>query len=103
MSRRLAAAIRFLPAEEGGFRRDPQIGVRPLIRVAEILTSCVVTATGVEASFERGREYEVTLEVLFWDEYCHLFRDGMVIELYDGSRCVGRGRFLEPIALPPRS
>jgi hypothetical protein len=68
-------------------------GVRPHLKVGEVFTSCVVRSEAV-AQFQLGVEYDVTLEILFWDEYGYLFREDMDVELFEGSRLVARGKFL---------
>jgi hypothetical protein len=72
-------------------------GVHPQIKVGdEGFTSCVVRSRNSdEEVFEPGRQYEVTLELMFWAEYGRLVREDLPIELFEGSRLVARGEFVQ--------
>ncbi len=63
------ARIRFLSPSEGGRSTPAVSGVRPHLKLNEILTSCVVRSTGAGEVFELGVEYDVTIEIVFWNEY----------------------------------
>ena len=68
--------------------------MRPLLQVGAIFTSCIVQPKLATELFEPGKEYEVTIEVVFWDEYGWLFFNGMPVALFDGSRLVASIPFL---------
>ena len=93
MSKTFHARIRFLPTSEGGRLTPPMSGVRPLLKIDDVFTSCIVRSSGA-TTFELGVDYDVTLEVVFWEEYGHLFRADLPVELFEGSRLVARGVFL---------
>ncbi|MGC4119355.1 MAG: hypothetical protein QM765_33275 [Myxococcales bacterium] len=77
----------------------PASGYRPALKVGDVFTSCAVHAQDDTEVFEPGRTYNVLLEVLFWDEYRDRFTKDLQVELFEGSRCVGRGSFSEPPAV----
>jgi len=95
MSRKIAAKIRFLPHEEGGFSRPPLPGVRPQLRLGDVFTSCIVCPKKQLERFEQGMDHDVILEVMFWDRYKELMPKDLSVRLYDGSRLVATGVFLE--------
>jgi hypothetical protein len=98
MSRTLAARVRFLRPEEGGFSRPPLAGVQPLLRIGSVFTSTIVRPLDPEVlEFEFGRDYHVSIEVRFWEDYGHLMQEGMPVQLFDGKRQIGEGAFLDPI------
>lgn len=70
----------FLPTSEGGSSKQALPGIRSHLKLG-----------GSEASFEFGQPYDVTLEVLFWDEYGHLFNPDEETVLFDGNRVIARG------------
>jgi hypothetical protein len=98
VSKILTARIRFLGPGRGGIPWVPRSGVRPLLRVGNAYTSTVVWTVTGESAFELERDYDVALEVMFWEEYSEQFVEGMSVELFDGSRKVAEGVFLEPVA-----
>jgi hypothetical protein len=61
------------------------------------MTSCIVRLADGKETMDQGRALEVTIEVLFWNQCSHLFKNGMVVELCEGSRMVARGHFLENV------
>jgi hypothetical protein len=69
-------------------------GIRPHLRLGNVLTSCVVQSQDSSLLFEPGRQYDVTLEIVFWEEYGTLFHDDDPVELFDGSRLIARGEFV---------
>lgn len=98
MSRTIAARIRFLTTAEGGRSRSPQSGVRPQLRLSGVQTSCVVRRGTDGDELRLGEEFDGTVEIVFWDEYSHLFSDFMAFELYEGNKLVARGQLLEKVA-----
>jgi hypothetical protein len=100
LSRKFAARIRFVSPAEGGFSRPPLPGVRPQLRVGDVYTSCVVQSKS-DQPFEFGQEHEVTLEILFWDEYGRLFTRETSVQLFDGNRLVAQGEFVD--RMPPET
>jgi translation elongation factor EF-Tu-like GTPase len=94
MSNTLSARIRFLLPSEGGRSTPAMSGVRPQLKLGEVLTSCVVSSKNEDQVFELGREYEVTLRLVFPEQYGQLVRFEMPVELFEGSRLVARGEFV---------
>jgi hypothetical protein len=41
--------------------------------------------------FELGVEYDVTIEIVFWEQYGSHFHGDAPIEMYDGNRLIARG------------
>ena len=85
------ARIRFLPTSEGGRSTPAMSGIRPLLKLNEILTSCVIRSAEPSEIFASGIDCDVTIEILFWDEYGGRFVRDAPIELYDGNRLIARG------------
>jgi hypothetical protein len=98
MPRSIRARLRFLTTQEGGRVRAPEAGVRPQLKVGEIFTSCIIHPLDEANELALGQEHEVMLEVVFWDEYRRLFHDGMLLELYEGSKKVASGQFLDKLS-----
>lgn len=94
MSNDLTARIRFLPSTEGGRSTPAMSGVRPQLKLGDVLTSCVVLSKDPSQVFEPGRDYEVALRLTFPEKYGHLVCDDMPVELFEGSRLVARGEFV---------
>ena len=95
----LRARVTFLTREQGGFSSGPKrSGIRPLLKVGDVFTSCYVWADSEEQLFELGVEYEVGLELLSWKEYRDEIYAGMPFQLNQGSKqVVGRGTILSII------
>ncbi len=94
-SRVVRARLTFVPASEGGRSTPASSGIKPLLKLGRILTSCVVRmSNGGDGVFVPGQLYEVTLEILFWSEYGPLFDATAPVELYDGSRLIAKGNFV---------
>lgn len=88
----LRANIRFLPhGQEGGRRTLARSGVRPQLKVQNLYTSCYVWGEKQGQEFLPETDYDVGLELLFWDEYKDSIYPGMPVELNEGSRVVARG------------
>jgi hypothetical protein len=64
--------------------------------LGDVFTSCIVRAKGGDEEFEPGKTYDVFLDVLFWEEYSHLFQPEAGVELYNGNRLMARGEFVLP-------
>ena len=93
MYRVIPARIRFLLPSEGGRSTSAMSGIRPQLKLEHVFTSCVVRSKEPMQVFELGQDYDVTLEIVFWDEYRHLFRNDLRIELFEGSKLIARGQF----------
>jgi hypothetical protein len=79
---------------KGGRRRiesTPLFGSRSRLKVGDILTSCILWGPTPESLFEPGIECNLSLELMFWEEYGRFIRNGMSIQLNEGSRIVGKG------------
>ena len=87
----LEATIRFLTTSEGGRSRPAVTGIRPHLKLGGIFTSCIIRAHGRTETFELGENYNVTIEIPFWDEYSSFFCVNVPIELFDGNRLIARG------------
>ena len=85
------ANIRFIGPDQGGRKTPARSGTRSELRVNDLFTSCVVCAETEEQVFEFGVEYNVTLELLFWDRYRNVIHVGMPVQLNEGNRMVGLG------------
>ena len=71
--------------------------VRSQLRVGDVFTSCNVWLCEGDL-LELGKVYDVSIGVLFWNEYGHLFYDAMPVELFEGSKIVARGEFSEKMS-----
>lgn len=93
MSKNVSAIVHFLTTSEGGRLHAPKSGVRAELLVGDILTSCIVRKIDdrEHEEFELGKEYLVSIELPFWEEYKHLLIENMDVELHEGSRIIGRG------------
>lgn len=94
MARIVPARVTFRTAAEGGRSTPAMSGVRPHLKLGDIFTTSVVHSATGNSVFEPGQSYEVTLEIVFWDQYGHLFRGDAPVELYDGNRLIASGVFL---------
>jgi hypothetical protein len=93
MSKTFKACIRFLPSSEGGRNRPAMNGIRPSLRLGDVFTSCVIHSCDQTELFEFGKDYDVTLEIVFWDVYGHLLRWDQPVELFEGSHLIAVGKF----------
>ncbi len=90
-SKTIWAQIMFLTVEEGG-RLDPaRDGIRPQLKLGDVQTSCVVSSTDGATVFDPGVMYNVGIEIVFWEQYSHLFNRQDPILLFDGSRLIAKG------------
>ena len=94
MSHVLPARIRFLLPSEGGRSTPAMSGVRPQLKLGDVLSSCVVMSNSDTQTFELGCEYEVTLRLVFPEQYGRLVGFETPIELFEGARLVARGEFV---------
>jgi hypothetical protein len=96
MSNNVRAKIRFLTTAEGGRRTPAQSGVRPHLKLGDVFTTCIIRSLGPDSVFELGRVYEVTLEIVFWEQYGHLLREDEPLRFFDGDRLVAQGEVIAP-------
>ncbi|MEW2372567.1 hypothetical protein AB0940_24840 [Streptomyces sp. NPDC006656] len=90
------ARVTFLPASAGGRATPAMSGIRPILRLGEVLTSCVVRSAEDIESFQPEHPYDVAIEIIFWHEYGNLFDPEAPVSLYDGSRLIATGEYLPP-------
>ena len=89
------ARVRFLTSDEGGRSRPPASGVRSQVELGEFQTSCIVeSATGLDV-LPLGEELIVTIRVLFVDQAADAFAGLTSLELFEGSKRVATGVFLD--------
>lgn len=86
---KLRARIEFF---EGGRSSAPPSGVRSTLRVGEVDTS--VTVHAETAFLALGEERDVVIELQF-PEYGKQIDRSKPVELYEGSRMVARGVWLD--------
>ena len=95
------ARIRFLTPEEGGRSTPPASGVRSQVELGEFQTSCIVESAGGVDVLPLGEEVVVTIRVLFVDQVADTFAGLTSLELFEGSKRVATGVFLDgPPYLP---
>ena len=87
----IRARVTFIPPEQNGRKTPAQSGTRADLMVKELFTTCVVHGSTNEQVFEFGIEYDVKLELLFWDQYKDQIKVGMPVQLNEGNRKVGFG------------
>ena len=64
----------------------------------DVYTSVYVWGDTEDQIFELGVEYEVDIELMFWNEYRHEIHAGMPLQLNQGARqVIGRGTILSII------
>jgi hypothetical protein len=88
----LKAKVMFVGPSQGGPRTPARSGTRSQLKVDDLSTSSVVRGDTEAQVFEFDVEYDVTLELMFWDRYKDSIYVGMPVELCEGSRTVGLGR-----------
>jgi hypothetical protein len=91
MKSQLKAKVAFISPDKSGLKTPPRSGRRANLKVNEVFTSCVVHGHAVDQVFEFGVEYDVSLELFFWDHYKEIVKAGMQVQLNDGDRIVGVG------------
>jgi len=87
------ARLRFLSPSEGGRSTAALSGIRPQLKLGEILTSCIVRSRAAVETFDLGIDYDVMIEIPFWNEYGKFFSGEAPIELFDGNRLIARGKW----------
>jgi hypothetical protein len=87
----LEARLRFLTSSGGGRSTPALSGIRPHLKLGETLTSCIVRSREAIEVFDLGIDYDVRIEIPFWDEYGRLFSCDAPVELFDGERLIARG------------
>ena len=94
MGHLIPAKVRFLLPEEGG-RLDPmRDGSRSQLKIGEVYKSCIVNSASEATIFDAGVEYDVLIDVIFWNEYASQFDEKAQLQLYEGRRIVATGTFL---------
>lgn len=93
MQRKVVAGSVVFAARSGGERVTvTSEGIRCQLRIGRETTSCNIFATTDIPFFEPGVEYEILIELLLWMDADPLPIEDP-LELYVGSRLVGRGHF----------
>lgn len=90
----LQAKVTFMTPSEGARRTAARTGIRPHLALGDVLTSCVVRSVDGREELELGVEQDVTIEIVFWDEYGRAFDPKSEVKLFDGSRQIARGRWV---------
>lgn len=89
------AIIRFYGREYGGRFNPPQSGYKPQLRVGDEYTSCIIKSRRTnDEIFEFNIEYDVEIEIVFYEIYKDRIYTDMKIQLYEGERLVGEGKFI---------
>jgi hypothetical protein len=91
MSKSIPATIRFLRPSEGGRTTPAPDGVHALLQVGDVLTSCIIHSSDGSKVFVAERDYDVSIEMRFWDEYGSRLSADDGVALYDGNRLIARG------------
>jgi len=87
----ILARVEFMRSDRGGRYTPPQSGFRPQIVAGDVHTSCVVESLSGEVTFDFDKEYSVALKLMFPERYEACFSIGDAVELYEGSKVIGRG------------
>jgi translation elongation factor EF-Tu-like GTPase len=85
------ASLKFLGPDEGGRNTPPKTGFRPQIDINGVHTSCVVSGIGGVEEFSFGKEHEVSLALMFPEQYKHSFKLNDKVGLYEGSKLIATG------------
>jgi hypothetical protein len=93
VGKKLPARIQFLSHAQGGRLSPARDGIRPHLKLGDVMTTCVVRSCTAATIFEPEKVYEVEIEIVFWDQYSHLFTKNEPIQLFDGSRLIATGEF----------
>jgi hypothetical protein len=88
------AVVRFLTTEEGGRVTAPASGVRAQIEIGSVTTSCTVSRSDAEVAIPLGEEVQVLIELLFPEAYGDAFSGLSAFQLFEGSKRVADGRFI---------
>ncbi|RRH81603.1 hypothetical protein EH244_28640 [Variovorax beijingensis] len=85
------AIIDFFDSNNGGRITPPYSGFRPKINVGGIHTSCFVESKEGEEVFNFGLKHKVSLRLIFPEIHTKTFVVGEDVELFEGSKLVGKG------------
>lgn len=89
------AKVRFFSFEEGGRFNPPMAGFKPHLQVGDEFTSCVVTTVDTSiVTMEFGIYYDVLIELVYPDIYGNKITKDMKVKLYEGSKLIGTGEFI---------
>jgi hypothetical protein len=94
VGKRFPAKVRFLSAAEGGRLEPARDGMRPHLKLDDVMTTCIVRSTTGETVFDSEQTYDVEIEIVFWVQYSHKFTLDAPIQLFDGSRLIAVGKFI---------
>ena len=89
------ASVRFLSLEEGGRYSPPISGYKPQLKIGNEQTSCKITLENTKDEIMHfGIEHIVFIELQFEDVYPDKSFLKCEIELYEGNKLIGIGKFL---------
>jgi hypothetical protein len=93
-----AKIILFGPEQDGRLRPPitgptRSIAYRPALQVGKNFTTCFLFTDQTQI-LEFGKEFEVTLELLFPEQYECLMFEGMLLNFFEGTKQVGHGVLL---------
>jgi len=89
------ALVRFLSSKEGGRLSAPVSGYKPQLKIGKEHTSCIVSLENPSrGKMDFGIKHVVFIELQFEDLYPEKTFLKNKIELYEGSKLVGVGKFL---------
>lgn len=91
-----AARVRFLATQEGGRQTTPASGVRSQIELGDFQTSCIVECVEGQTELPLGQSVDVQITVLFEEWAGAAFLAARNVRLYEGTKLVATGTFLEP-------
>ncbi|MEU7903610.1 hypothetical protein [Actinoplanes sp. NPDC049118] len=89
------ARVTFLRTDEGGRFTPAADGYRPQIRLGSLFTSCIVRSPVPGETFDLGLSYDVDIELVFEALHADRFPPKDGVQLYEGSKLVARGRFID--------
>ena len=89
------ARIRFLTTAEGGRYSAPVSGVRPQLAIGSVSTSCIVDFEDPLAMPALGESIEARLTLMFPEEYRAAFSALASVKLFEGSKLVATGIFID--------
>lgn len=86
------ARVIFLGPEKGGRFSPPQTGYHPQLEVGDEYTSCRIESLSNVSTFEFDREHEVSLKLLFSENYDQYLHIGSDVRFFEGSKLIGIGK-----------
>jgi hypothetical protein len=89
------ARVRFLTTAEGGRMTPPVPGVRSQIHLGEFQTSCIVESESGKLEFPLGELVDAQIRVIFAERVGKAFASARAVQLYEGSKLVAEGEFLD--------